>query len=94
VVKNTGERAGADVVQLYVRDLAGSVTRPVKELKAFRRVALDPGAEEIVRFDVPVEQLGFWGLDMRYGVEPGSFKLWLGPSSNEGLEGAFEVRDV
>jgi beta-glucosidase len=91
-VQNTGERAGTEVVQCYVRDLVGSVTRPVRELKGFRRVTLAAGDAEVVRFEVPASELGFWGLDIRYTVEPGAFKVWVGPSSTEGLEGAFEVR--
>lgn len=93
-IKNTGQRAGAEVAQLYVRDLVGNVTRPVKELKGFQRITLEPGAEQTVRFEVPVEQLGFWGIDMRYAVEPGTFKVWIGPSSTEGLEGQFDVRGL
>jgi beta-glucosidase len=92
VVKNSGKRAGDEVVQLYVRDLVGSVSRPVKELKAFQRVSLQPGEEQTVRFAVPVRDLGFHGLDMRYTVEPGAFKVWAGPNAAEGLEGAFEVQ--
>jgi beta-glucosidase len=91
VIKNIGERAGTEVVQLYVRDLVGSVTRPVKELKGFQRRTLQPGEEQTVRFAVPVRDLGFTGLDTRYAVEPGAFKVWVGPNSTEGLEGAFEV---
>jgi beta-glucosidase len=92
LVANTGERAGDEIVQLYVRDLVGSVTRPVKELKGFCRVALEPGERKTVRFEVPASELGFYGLDMQYVVEPGAFQVWVGPSSAEGLEGAFEVR--
>jgi beta-glucosidase len=92
VVANTGARVGAEVAQLYVRDLVGSVTRPVRELKGFQRITLEPGEAETVRFEVPAQQLGFWGLDMRYVVEPGTFKLWIGPDSTSGLEGDFEVR--
>ena len=76
----------------HVRDLAGSVTRPVRELKGFQRVVLEPGEARALRFEVPAQQLGFWGLDMRYGVEPGGFKLWVGRDSTDGLEGVFEVR--
>ena len=90
-IKNTGERAGAEVAQLYVRDLVGSVTRPVKELKGFQRITLQPGEERTVRFEVAAHELGFWGLDMCYIVEPGAFKLWIGPSSTAGLEGEFKV---
>jgi beta-glucosidase len=91
-VRNTGERAADEIVQLYVRDLVGSVTRPVKELKGFRRISLEPGEEQIVRFEVPVRDLGFTGLDMKYTVEPGAFKVWIGPNSTQGLESTFEVR--
>ena len=75
-----------------MRDLVGSVTRPVKELKGFQRITLQPGEAQTVRFEVPVDQLGFYGLDMRYVVEPGAFKVWIGPSSTAGLEGEFEVK--
>ena len=92
VVQNTGARAGVEVVQLYVRDRVGSVTRPVKELKGFQRIALQPGEQQTVRFAAPVRELGFIGLDMRYTVEPGAFQVWVGPDSTRGLEGEFEVR--
>jgi beta-glucosidase len=91
VVTNTGQRAGDEIVQLYVRDLVGSVTRPVKELKGFQRLSLQPGEARKVRFEIPVKQLGCVGADMRYKVEPGDFKLWLGPASTNGLAGEFRV---
>lgn len=91
VVRNTGRRAGAEVVQLYIRDLVGSVTRPVKELKGFQRVELKAGEQQRVSFDVPAHELGFHDLTMRYVVEAGRFKLWIGPDSTTGLEGEFEV---
>ena len=90
-LQNTGERAGEEVVQLYVRDVVGSVTRPVKELKGFQRVALAAGEEREVVFEVPVQALGCHGLDLRYAVEPGRFKVWIGPDSITGLESEFEV---
>jgi beta-glucosidase len=92
VVRNSGERAGTDVAQLYVRDLVGSVTRPVKELKGFQRVTLPPGEEQTVRFAVPVRDLAFCGLDGHMAVEPGAFKVWVGPNATEGLEGDFAVQ--
>jgi len=92
-ITNSGEKAGDEIIQLYVRDLVGSVTRPVKELKGFQKISLQPGEERIVRFAVPVGELGFTGLDMRYVVEPGAFKLWVGPDSTGGLEGDFVVED-
>ncbi len=91
-VTNNGDRAGAEVVQLYVRDLIGSVTRPVKELKGFQKMMLQPGQQCPVHFEVPVGQLGFTGHDMRYTVEPGDFKVWLGPDSTWGLEGVFTIK--
>lgn len=90
-ITNTGSRAGTEVVQLYVRDLVGSVTRPVKELKGFQRVALQPGETRTVRFSLPVEDLSFAGLDDRPVVEPGRFHVWIGPSSAEGMMGEFEL---
>jgi beta-glucosidase len=90
-VTNAGARAGTEVVQLYVRDVLASVTRPVRELKAFERVTLGPGESRVVRFEVPVASLGFTGRDMRYSVEPGEFKLWIGRDSTGGLEGSFRV---
>jgi beta-glucosidase len=67
-----------------------SVTRPVKELKGFRRVDLAAGEEQVVVFDIPVRELGSHGQDMHYSVEPGRFKMWIGPDSTSGLEGEFE----
>ncbi|HEU5097945.1 MAG TPA: glycoside hydrolase family 3 N-terminal domain-containing protein [Roseiflexaceae bacterium] len=92
VIQNTGDRSGAEVAQLYVRDLVGSVTRPVKQLKGFQRITLAPGESNTLRFEVDARELGFWGPDMRYIVEPGAFKLWVGPDSQGGLEGDFEVQ--
>ncbi|MBN1640633.1 MAG: glycoside hydrolase family 3 C-terminal domain-containing protein [Anaerolineae bacterium] len=90
-VTNTGDRAGDQVVQLYVRDLVGSVTRPVRELKAFQRVSLGPGEGAEVRFCVPVDQLGFHGRDCAYQVEPGLFEVWVAPHAEGGLKGTFRV---
>ncbi|MBP8000701.1 MAG: beta-glucosidase BglX [Chloroflexi bacterium] len=90
-VTNTGERAGAEVVQLYVRDMVGSVTRPVKELKGFQKITLQPGEQGRVQFEVAVRELGFCGRDLRPIVEPGEFKLWVGPHSAAGLEGSFAL---
>lgn len=90
-IKNTGNRAGVEIAQLYVRDLTGSVTRPMKELKGFQRIALEPGQERIVHFDIAASEFGFHGLDMSYVVEPGEFVVWIGPNSISGVEGKFEV---
>lgn len=90
-VANTGERDGAEVVQLYVRDLVGSVTRPVRELKGFQKIELKAGEARTVRFEVPVDSLGFHGPEMKYVVEPGAFKVWVGWNAMDGLEGDFSV---
>lgn len=90
-VTNTGARAGDEVVQLYVRDDAASVVRPVRELKGFRRVSLRPGETRVVHFTLRAENLAFHGLDMRRVVEPGTFTLWAGGSSAAALEAKFAV---
>jgi beta-glucosidase len=80
-VKNTGARAGDEVVQLYIRDDVSSVTRPVKELKGFRRVTLRPGEAQTVRFTLTPRALGFWNAQMKRVVEPGTFTIMAGPNS-------------
>jgi beta-glucosidase len=90
-VENTGERAGDEVVQLYVRDVAASVTRPVKELKGFERVTLRAGERRRVEFRLAPEHLGFYNRAMRFVVEPGEFKVFAGTSSADGLEASFTV---
>jgi beta-glucosidase len=80
-VTNVGDRAGDEVVQLYIRDLVSTVTRPVKELKGFRRVTLQPGEKQTVALDVTPGRLAFWNIDMEYVVEPGEFAILVGPSS-------------
>jgi beta-glucosidase len=90
-VENVGQRAGDEVVQLYLRDVVASMTRPVKELKGFSRITLQPGEKKTVRFTVNREHLGFYNRAMRYTVEPGTFRVWLGGNSVEGLEASFEV---
>ena len=69
------------MAQLYLRDVAASVTRPVKELRGFRRVTLEPGASTTVRFTLDASALAFWDKDMKYVVEPGEFKIMVGPNS-------------
>lgn len=90
-LKNTGKYDGTEVVQLYVQDKVGSVTRPVKELKRFQRVTLKVGESTQVSLSLPVSELAFWGYDMNYTVEPGDFTLWVGTSSTEGLTKDFSV---
>lgn len=92
-VSNTGRYKGTEVVQLYVRDKVGSVTRPVKELKGFQRVTLNPGENKVVTFKLPMDELKFWNIENKRVVEPGDFTLWLGTNSDEGLSCDFEVQD-
>ena len=80
-ITNTGTRAGEEVVQLYVRDLVGSVTRPVQELKGFEKIALQPGESRTVSFTLRPEDLAFTRADMSHGWEPGEYRLWIAPSS-------------
>lgn len=80
-VRNTGAVAGDEVVQVYVRDVASSITRPVKELKAFRRVSLQPGASTTVEFTLARPAFAFWNEAMKYEVEPGEFSIMAGANS-------------
>ena len=89
---NTGKYEATEVVQLYVRDLVGSVVRPVKELKGFRRVTLAPGETVTVEFDLPVSDLSFWNIDMEHVVEPGDFQLWIAGDSASGKPVGFTVK--
>lgn len=90
-VENTGRRAGDEVVQLYVRDVVASMTRPVKELKGFQRVSLRPGEKRRVEFVLGPEHLGFWNREVRYVVEPGEFRVMVGSNSVDVLEASFTV---
>jgi beta-glucosidase len=83
-VTNTGGRAGGEVVQMYVRDKVSSATRPIKELKAFRKLFLRPGETASVAFDIAPEQLAFYDIHMKYVVEPGDFEIMVGSSSRDG----------
>jgi beta-glucosidase len=82
-VTNTGQRQGTEVVQMYIRDRISSVTRPVKELKGFRKVSLQPGQTQTVALDITPESLAFYDVDMRYVVEPGEFEILVGTSSRD-----------
>ncbi len=82
-VKNTGKRAGTEVVQLYVRDCVSSVTRPVKELKGFVKISLSAGETKTVALDITPESLAFWDVKMKFVVEPGEFEIIVGNSSRD-----------
>jgi beta-glucosidase len=90
-VENVGNRAGDEVVQLYIRDVAASVTRPVKELKGFQRVTLAAGEKKRVEFILGAKELGFYNRAMRFVVEPGEFKVMVGSNSEKLTEAMFEV---
>jgi beta-glucosidase len=80
-LSNTGARAGTEVVQMYIRDRVSSVTRPVKELKGFAKVGLEPGASTTVAIDITPQALAFYDIDMEFVVEPGEFEVMVGTSS-------------
>jgi len=91
-LSNRGKRAAEEVAQLYIHDRVASITRPVRELKAFRKLALAPGQSELVRFTLTPADLTFYGLEDRPVVEPGTFDVWIAPSAEaEGVRGAFDL---
>ena len=91
-VQNAGKRAGDEVVQLYIRDVAASIARPVKELKGFKRITLQPGEKRSVDFVLGPEHLGFYNREMKFVVEPGEFRVMVGSNSQDVIEKTFEVR--
>lgn len=90
-VKNTGDRAGEEIVQCYFRDLAAKRVRPVKQLVDFTTVALRPGEEKTVSFTVPYSKLGYYDMAMHYVVEPGEFDLFVGGNSRDCLNARFTL---
>ncbi len=82
-VTNTGNREGAEVVQLYIRDMVGSIARPVQELKGFERITLKPGESRLVTFTIDAELLKFYNKDLNYVFEPGDFEVMVGPNSRD-----------
>lgn len=91
-LKNTGKYQATEVVQLYINDLFGSIARPVKELKDFKRISLKPGETKKVEFKLPVEKLAFWDINNNKTVEPGKFTLMVGGNSYEVLQKDFTVQ--
>ncbi len=90
-VKNSGSVEGVETVQLYIRDLVGSITRPVKQLKAFKKVMLKPGESKKVKFTLTEKDLAFYNLNNEWAAEPGQFKVFVGGNSRDVLETEFEV---
>ncbi len=91
-LSNTGNYDGEEVVQLYIRDLVGSVTRPVKELKGFQKVFLKKGESRDIRFEITVDDLKFYNNELEFVAEPGDFKLFIGTSSSDVKEAGFSLR--
>jgi beta-glucosidase len=90
-VKNTGNYEGQEVVQLYIRDLVGSVTRPVKELKGFEKINLKKGESKTVSFEISSEDLKFYNLEMKNEAEAGSFEVFVGENSTTDRKANFEL---
>ncbi|MCF7559196.1 beta-glucosidase BglX [Sabulilitoribacter multivorans] len=90
-ISNTGTRDGEEVVQLYIRDLVGSLTRPIKELKDFKKVMIKAGETKIVNFTINSEKLQFYTVNKKWEVEPGDFNVWVGGNSEASLKGVFRV---
>ena len=88
-ITNVSERAGEEVVQLYIHDRVASLTRPVRELKGFRKIYLEPGASTVVSFRLTREDLQFVGPDLQWVAEPGAFEVWIAPSSTAGTPSTF-----
>jgi len=91
-VSNTGDVTGKEVVQLYIRDMVGTVTRPVKELKGFQKIELKAGEAKTVEFTLSEQELGFYHQDMSFYAEPGEFRVFVGTNSDDVLESAFELK--
>lgn len=91
-VRNSGKVKGEEVVQLYIRDKAASVVRPVRELKGFEKIELEAGASRKVSFLLTVKELGFYKNDGSFVVEPGEFDVMVGTSSQKGLKGSFTLK--
>ncbi|MFC0773839.1 beta-glucosidase BglX [Terrimonas alba] len=90
-ITNTGNKDGKEVVQLYIRDLVGSSTRPVKELKGFQKIALKAGEAKAVSFDISVDDLKFYNYELKYVAEPGDFKVFIGGNSRDVKDADFKL---
>ena len=91
-VTNTGAVEGTEVVQLYIRDIVGSIARPVQELKGFERISLKPGESRTVNFTVNADLLKFYNKDLNYVCEPGDFEVMVGPNSRDVQRKTFTLR--
>jgi len=91
VITNTGNTTGTETVQLYVRDITGSIVRPIRELKDFAKIELKPKESKTVQFSIPVSDLAFYNDKMELKTEPGDFKVWIASHAENGLEGDFKI---
>ena len=91
-VTNTGTRSGKETVQMYIRDMVGSITRPLKELKGFKQITLEPGETQKVSFTISVNDLKFYNSDLKYVDEPGDFKVFIGTNSEDVKEADFKLK--
>ena len=89
VVTNTGKKAGKEVVQMYIRDVVASSSRPMRELKGFEKIRLEPGESRTVSFEIERDALSFWNMDMEYVCEPGEFEVFIGPDSTTENKASF-----
>ncbi len=92
-IANVGERVGADIVQLYVKQMVGEVVRPVKELKGLGKISLKPGQKQQVVFTLNTADLAYHNQAMQLVTEPGKYKIWIGKNAAEGLPGSFEIKE-
>lgn len=90
-ITNTGNFNGKEVVQLYIRDVVGSVTRPIKELKGFQKIYLNKGETKTVRFEISVDDLKFYNADLEFVAEPGIFDVFIGTNSDSHEKVSFEL---
>ena len=90
-VKNTGQRAGETVVQLYIQDVSASMSRPVKELKNFQKLMLQPGEEKVVHFSIDEDALKFYNTQLQYAAEPGEFNVQIGLDSQNVQQKSFQL---
>jgi len=91
-VTNTGDVAGEEVVQLYIRDMSADISRPVKELKGFQKIRLEKGQSKIVSFRLSEKDLSYWNRDLKFKADPGTFKVFVGGNSRDVQEASFELQ--
>ena len=91
-ITNKGKVAGEDVAQLYVRDIVAETTRPVRELKGFKRLSLAAGESKVVEFDIPTSDLAYCHRDLSVKTDSGDFYVWVGADSTAPLKGKFTIK--